>query len=66
MTLRRSKSLLVDLYRRLNRLINEQRRRRDTATRTAEVKQRLTDLFTPADSKKQTDEAGRSKARRKN
>ena len=66
MPLRRSKSLLVDLYRRVNMLIAEQRRRRDTATRTAEIKQKLTDLFPPADSKKQTDEAGQSKTRRKN
>jgi hypothetical protein len=66
MPIRRSKSVLGELYRRINRLIKEQRRRQDTGKRTGEVKQRLTDLFRPADSKKQTDGAGRSKARPKN
>jgi hypothetical protein len=64
MPISRPKSL-IELYRRVNRLIKEQRRKRNTVTWTPEVKQRITDLFPRTDSQKSAAEAGRSKARTK-
>lgn len=66
MPIRRSKSVLVELYRRVNRLIKEQRRNSDAGTRTAEVKQRLTNLFLPLTRKKNRPKPGGSKTRTKN
>jgi hypothetical protein len=65
MPIRRSKSVLIDLYRRINRLVKEQRHRRDTRTRTPGAKQRLTDLFLPLTRKKNRPKPGGSKARTK-
>jgi len=62
MPIKRPKSL-IELYRRVNRLIKEQRRKRNTVTWTPEFKQRVTDLFPRT---KATLEAGRSEERTKN
>jgi hypothetical protein len=46
---------LVDLYRRVNKLLREQPRKQDTGARKPEIKNRITALFRPHGSKKKTE-----------
>jgi hypothetical protein len=46
---------LVDLYRRVNKLLREQPRKQDTGARKREIKKRITALFRPHGSKKETE-----------
>ncbi len=58
MPIRPSKSL-VDLYRRVNKLLREQPRKQDTRARQPEIKKRIMGLFRPHGSKKETEKLNR-------